>query len=95
MAKHYGVKVVACNISREQVSYARQRNEEEGLSGQVEYVLDDCHNIRGRFGVFVSAGMLEYVGQRDYRLLGRIIRRCLKPHGRGLIIPSVGLCRNR
>jgi len=92
MAKHYGVKVTAYNISREQVAYARERAEREGLSGQVEYVLDDYRNIKGEFDAFVSVGMLEHVGTRDFETLGAVIDRCLKPEGRGLI-HSIG--RNR
>ena len=85
MARHYGVKVTAYNISKEQVKYARQRAEEEGLAGQVEYVLDDYRNIQGEFDVFVSVGMLEHVAIRDYQELGDIIKSCLKADGRGLI----------
>ncbi len=85
MAKHYGVKVTAYNISSEQVRYAREQAQQQGLSEQVEYILDDYRNIRGRFDVFVSIGMLEHVGLADYENLGKIIRRCLKADGRGLI----------
>lgn len=85
MAKHYGVTVRAYNISKQQVSYARQRAQEEGLSDRVEYVLDDYRNIQGEYDVFVSVGMLEHVGRRDYPALGDVIDRCLKPDGRGLI----------
>ena len=85
MAEHYGVKVTAYNISREQVKYARQRAEVEGLAGQVDYVLDDYRNIRGQFDVFVSVGMLEHVAKHDYQELGQVINRCLKAEGRGLI----------
>ncbi|MDC1286281.1 cyclopropane-fatty-acyl-phospholipid synthase family protein [Gammaproteobacteria bacterium] len=92
MAKHYGVKVTAYNISREQVAYARSRAEREGLSERIDYVLDDYRNIRGEYDAFVSVGMLEHVGTRDYGILGDVINRCLKPTGRGLI-HSIG--RNR
>jgi cyclopropane-fatty-acyl-phospholipid synthase len=85
MAKHYGAKVTAYNISKEQVKYARQRAEEEGLSDLVEYVLEDYRNIQGQYDVFVSVGMLEHVAKRDYEELGEVIRRCLKPEGRGLV----------
>ena len=85
MAKHYGAKVTAYNISREQVKYARQKAEEEGLSDLVEYVLEDYRNIEGTFDVFVSVGMLEHVAKRDYRELGDVIKRSLKADGRGLI----------
>ena len=92
MARHYDVKVTAYNISREQVAYARDQAALEGLSDRVEYVLDDYRNISGQFDVFVSVGMLEHVGTRDYGELGRVIKRSLKPEGRGLV-HSVG--RNR
>ena len=85
MAKHYGVKVKAYNISHEQVKYAREKAEEEGLSDQVEYIEDDYRNIEGKYDVFVSVGMLEHVGTRDYKVLGDVINRCLKSDGRGLI----------
>lgn len=85
MAKHYGVKVTAYNISKEQVKYARQRALEEGLADRVEYVLDDYRKIKGQFDAFVSVGMLEHVAKRDYEELGEVINRCLKPEGRGLM----------
>jgi cyclopropane-fatty-acyl-phospholipid synthase len=85
MARNYGVKVRAYNISKQQVSYAQQRAETEGLSDRVEYLLDDYRNIHGEYDVFVSVCMLEHVGKRDYPVLGDVIDRCLKPGGRGLI----------
>lgn len=85
MVKNYGVTVTAYNISREQIRYARQRAQDEGLDSQIEYVLDDYRNIKGQYDVFVSVGMLEHVAKRDYRELGEVIRRCLTTDGRGLI----------
>jgi cyclopropane-fatty-acyl-phospholipid synthase len=85
MARHYGVKVRAYNISSEQVQYAREQADAEGLGDQVEYVLDDYRNIEGQYDVFVSIGMLEHVGVDHYGELGAIIKRSLKPAGRGLI----------
>jgi cyclopropane-fatty-acyl-phospholipid synthase len=85
MAKHYGVKVTAYNISKAQIAYARERAKAEGLEGRVRYVEDDYRNISGHFDAFVSVGMLEHVGPPHYRELGSVIHRCLKPTGRGLI----------
>jgi cyclopropane-fatty-acyl-phospholipid synthase len=85
MARHYDVKVTAFNISREQIAYARERAQAEGLSHNVEFVEDDYRNISGSFDAFVSVGMLEHVGVENYPGLGEVIRRCLKPEGRGLI----------
>jgi len=85
MAREYGVKVRAFNLSSEQVRYARERAAAEGLGRNLEYIEDDYRNISGQCDVFVSIGMLEHVGRNNYRELGGIIDRCLTPAGRGLI----------
>jgi cyclopropane-fatty-acyl-phospholipid synthase len=90
MAKHYGAKVTAYNISAEQISFARQRAQAEGLDGQVEFIEDDYRSVRGEFDAFVSVGMLEHVGTDNYQELGAVIDRSLKVNGRGLI-HSIGL----
>ncbi len=92
MARKYGCRVRAYNISKEQIAYARQWCRREGLEDRVEFVLDDWRNISGSCDVFVSVGMLEHVGTTNYRRLGEVIHRCLSPNGRGLI-HSIG--RNR
>jgi cyclopropane-fatty-acyl-phospholipid synthase len=92
MARHYGVKVRAFNISREQVAFARARAARLGLGSQVEYVLDDYRNVSGRYDAFVSVGMLEHVGLENYHALGEVIARSIGGNGRGLI-HSIG--RNR
>ncbi|MGW8256902.1 MAG: class I SAM-dependent methyltransferase, partial [Thermoguttaceae bacterium] len=85
MAKHYGVKVTAYNISRKQNQIARERAKAEGLDHQVRFVEDDYRNISGKFDALVSLGMLEHVGKGRYREFGRMADRCLAPHGRALI----------
>lgn len=85
MARKYGVRVKAYNISREQVHFAQQRAETEGLADQVEYIQDDYRNMSGRFDAFVSVGMLEHVGTEHYPRLAEAIDRVLAPDGRGLI----------
>ena len=85
MASRYGVKIRAFNISAEQIRYAREQAEREGLAGKVEYIEDDYRNITGECDVFVSVGMLEHVGRKNYRGLGATIDRVLTANGRGLI----------
>ena len=85
MARHYGAKVSAYNLSKEQIAYARERAQAEGLDGQVEFIEDDYRNVSGEFDAFVSVGMLEHVGIDDYPTLGAVIDRHLKSAGRGLI----------
>lgn len=85
MAEHYGVTVTAYNNSHEQVRYAREQAEARNLSGRVTFMEDDYRNIIGRYDVFVSVGMLEHVGLRNFRTLGSVIAQSLKPDGLGLI----------
>jgi cyclopropane-fatty-acyl-phospholipid synthase len=85
MARHYGVKVRAYNISSEQIAYARERARVEGLEERVEFVEDDYRNIAGTYDAFVSVGMVEHVGPDHYGELGRVIDRCLTEQGLGLI----------
>jgi cyclopropane-fatty-acyl-phospholipid synthase len=86
MARRYGVRVLAGNVSREQIRYARERARREGLSDRVEFIEDDYRRLDRRCDVFVSVGMLEHVGRRSYAELADVIRRCLDPErGRGLL----------
>ena len=85
MAEHHGVNVIAYNNSREQVAFARERASAMGLDKQVTFVEDDYRNIDDRCDAFVSVGMLEHVGLANFRTLGAVIKRSLKPQGFGLI----------
>jgi len=85
MARHYGVKVKAFNVSQEQLAYARARAVREGLSSQVQFVDDDYRNVIGKFDAFVSVGMLEHVGLRHFSSLADVLRRSLRRDGRGLL----------
>jgi cyclopropane-fatty-acyl-phospholipid synthase len=85
MARNYGVRVKAFNLSHEQIVYARQRARQEGLGDKVEFIEDDYRSISGVFDVFVSVGMLEHVGLSQYQELGRVIHRTIGASGRGLL----------
>jgi cyclopropane-fatty-acyl-phospholipid synthase len=85
MARNYGVRVRAFNISREQTAYARQQARRAGLDRQVEFVEEDYRNIVGQYDVFVSVGMLEHVGRENYKKFGEVIRKTIGDTGRGLV----------
>lgn len=85
MARTYGAKVRAFNLSKEQLAYARARAQSEGLADRVEFIEDDYRHITGKYDVFVSIGMLEHVGVDQYDALGKTIDRVLASNGRGLI----------
>jgi cyclopropane-fatty-acyl-phospholipid synthase len=85
LARAYGVQVLACNLSREQLAYARERASRAGLAHRVEFVEEDYRDLTGRYDAFVSVGMLEHVGLDQYRTLGTVVDRTLAPHGRALL----------
>lgn len=85
MARKYGARVKAVNLSHQQIVFARQRAREEGLADKVEFIEDDYRNISGRFDVFMSVGMLEHVGLHNYEEMGRVIHRSVGDSGRGLL----------
>jgi cyclopropane-fatty-acyl-phospholipid synthase len=86
MARHYGVKVKAFNISHEQITHARGRADREGLGGYIEFIEDDYRSVSGTFDAFVSVGMLEHVGRRHFRSLASVLRRVVRRDGgRGLL----------
>ncbi len=85
IARHYGARVHAYNISHEQIKFARQRAKEQGVDHLVKYIEDDYRNIKGRYDVFVSVGMLEHVGIDNFGTLNKVIHNALTPNGRGLI----------
>ena len=86
MARQYGVRVRAFNVSREQLAYARDRAQREGLSDRVDFVDDDYRNVEGTYDVFVSVGMVEHVGLHHYQALSEVLRRVVRRDGgRGLL----------
>lgn len=85
MAEHYDVNVIAYNTSKEQIAFARERAAAKQLDDRVTFVEEDYRNIHERCDAFVSVGMLEHVGLANYKTLGGIVKRVLKPDGLGLI----------
>lgn len=85
MARHYGVRVHAYNISKEQLAYARDEARRQHLDHLIDYIEDDYRNISGQYDAFVSIGMLEHVGKDNYPALSELIKRSLKPDGLALL----------
>ena len=61
-----GARVTGVTLSDEQFALARQRADEKGLSGGVEFRLQDYRDIEERFDRIVSVGMFEHVGVGFY-----------------------------
>lgn len=85
MARQYGVRVHAYNISKEQLAYAREEARRQSLDHLIDYIEDDYRNIEGQYDAFVSVGMLEHVGASHYDDMAAVIDRSLKPNGLALL----------
>ncbi|MBU41669.1 MAG: cyclopropane-fatty-acyl-phospholipid synthase [Spirochaetaceae bacterium] len=89
MARYYGARVRSFNISKEQVQYARARAREAAIpESQLEYVEEDYRAIgdeKRRYDKFVSIGMLEHVGLKNYRRFYDMIYRALPDKGMALV----------
>ena len=62
LAKQTGARVVAINVSPEQIRVARERAKAAGVDNLVEFREIDYRNVEGSFDRVVSVGMMEHVG---------------------------------
>jgi cyclopropane-fatty-acyl-phospholipid synthase len=89
-ARNYGCKIVCLTLSREQLNWAQERIDSEGLSDLVEIRFQDYRDVEGQFDRIVSIEMFEAVGEEHWSSYFDQVRACLKPGGRaGLQIISI------
>nr|WP_321253313.1 cyclopropane-fatty-acyl-phospholipid synthase family protein [uncultured Ruegeria sp.] len=90
-AKERGLRVTGLTLSREQLSFARQRIENLGLSDQVEFKLQDYRDEQGHYDGIASIEMFEAVGQKYWPVYFETVRDRLKPGGQATLqIITVG-----
>lgn len=77
MSDIHGAKVIGISVSSEQIAYARQKDS----ANAVEWIMDDYHNLEGKFDRIVSVGMFEHVGYKNYGDFMRKVHALLKPDG--------------
>jgi len=78
-AKERGLKVTGLTISEEQFKYAQDRIEKAGLSGLVDFKLQDYRDERGIYDGIASIEMFEAVGQKYWPTYFETVRDRLKP----------------
>jgi cyclopropane-fatty-acyl-phospholipid synthase len=81
IARTTGARVVAINISPEQIRVARERATQAGVSDLVEFRELDYRALEGRFDRVVSIGMMEHVGISYFDAYFRTIRGLLAEDG--------------
>ncbi|MEZ5676205.1 cyclopropane-fatty-acyl-phospholipid synthase [Thalassovita litoralis] len=78
-AKERGLRVTGLTISKEQLSYARERIEKAGLSELVDLKLQDYRDETGQYDGIASIEMFEAVGEKYWPVYFNKVRDCLKP----------------
>jgi cyclopropane-fatty-acyl-phospholipid synthase len=66
LAEMCGTRVTGVTLSQEQHKLSRARAEEKGLSGRVDFRLQDYRDIEEQFDRIISVGMFEHVGVGYY-----------------------------
>lgn len=84
-AKTYGISGTGITLSKEQQTWAVRKIAEEGLSEKITIALQDYRDVRGQFDKFVSIGMFEHVGKKNYGTFMRKAQTLLRPGGLGLL----------
>jgi cyclopropane-fatty-acyl-phospholipid synthase len=84
-AKERGLRVTGLTISKEQLSYARERIEKEGISDLVELKLQDYRDEVGQYDGVASIEMFEAVGEKYWPVYFNKVRDCLKPGKRATL----------
>jgi cyclopropane-fatty-acyl-phospholipid synthase len=89
LAEMCGARVTGVTLSEEQFALSRSRADEKGLSGRVEFRLQDYRDIPDRFDRIVSVGMFEHVGVTHYDVFFRKCAEMLSDDG-VMLLHSIG-----
>jgi cyclopropane-fatty-acyl-phospholipid synthase len=85
LARDFGARVTGITLSREQLTEARTRAANEGLSDRVRFELWDYRTLDRRFDRIVSVGMFEHVGVNHFQAFFDRVAHCLSPDGVALL----------
>ncbi len=78
-AKHRGLRVTGLTISEEQMKFASDRIEKEGLSDMVTFKLQDYRDETSQYDGIASIEMFEAVGEKYWPVYFDAVRERLKP----------------
>jgi cyclopropane-fatty-acyl-phospholipid synthase len=89
LAEMCDARVTGVTLSDEQYALSRSRADEKGLSGRVEFRLQDYRDVAERFDRVVSVGMFEHVGVGYYDVFFRGCAALLADDG-VMLLHSIG-----
>ncbi len=85
LAREHDVEVTGLTLSAEQLAYAQDRADREGLADKVHFALRDYRDEDGIYDRIVSIGMFEHVGVNHFRRFFAQVRDRLTPDGVALL----------
>ncbi len=85
LAETTDARVASVTLSKEQLRVARMRASAKGLSGHVQFSLQDYRSVEGGFDRIVSVGMFEHVGVPHFQEYFDQVARLLNEDGVALI----------
>lgn len=92
--KTTGCRVTAISLSKEQLEYAQERVNEEGLQDKIVLKLCDFRHLNGQFDKIVSIEMFEALGERYWGDFFQCCDRLLKPLG-VFALQTITMCDQR
>ena len=84
-AENYGAKCTGYTLAENQFDSVKQKIEEKSLGGKVEIYLADYRKAKGKYDKFVSIGMFEHVGKKNYPEFFKSVKKILNPKGIGVL----------
>lgn len=84
-ARDYGAHVHGITLSKEQLSYARERARRAGLEDKLTFDFCDYRDVEGSYDAVASIEMFEAVGERYWPAFFDKTSRCLKSGGRAAL----------
>jgi len=84
-AAQQGCKVTGITLSSEQLEFAQQRMQRQGLVGQAQLQLMDYRHQQGQFDHIVSIEMFEAVGKEYWHEYFTQLKRLLKKDGKAVL----------
>ncbi|HME21588.1 MAG TPA: cyclopropane-fatty-acyl-phospholipid synthase family protein [Acetobacteraceae bacterium] len=85
LARNYGVRVTSVTLSPEQITVARERAEQEGVSNRVTFLETDYRQLQGTYDRVVSIAMMEAIGVAWFDTYFTTIKHLTKPGGFALV----------
>ena len=81
IAKQKKCEITGISLSKNQINYCKNKSKELGFENQVQFLLSDYRELKGKFDRIYSVGMFEHVGKKFYKTFFKSMNSVLKEDG--------------